>query len=144
MAFGVRLPPAQTTALKGQRMQTFLPYSDFARCARVLDDKRLRNQVKECDQIREACVNPEGPWGQHPIVRMWRGHEDWLDFYKACCLCEGSRRREEWCTDAKPPLTSPPIWLGDPRLHISHRANLVRKDPDHYSEYWGGGRGGPV
>ena len=28
-----------------------------------------------------------------------------------------------------------PTWLGDNRVHSSHRANLLRKDPEHYNKY---------
>jgi hypothetical protein len=30
-----------------------------------------------------------------------------------------------------------PPWLGDPAFHLSHRAALVRKDPDHYRPLFG-------
>lgn len=40
-------------------MQTFLPYADFAECARVLDDKRLGKQRVECLQILKALQPPE-------------------------------------------------------------------------------------
>ena len=33
-----------------------------------------------------------------------------------------------------PPLILPP-WLGDERVHASHRSNLLRKDKDFYSKY---------
>jgi hypothetical protein len=28
-----------------------------------------------------------------------------------------------------------PHWLGDERIHASHRSNLIRKDPAHYSQF---------
>lgn len=28
-----------------------------------------------------------------------------------------------------------PPWLGDDRVHSSHRANLLRKDFEHYSQF---------
>jgi len=36
-------------------MQTFLPYADFARCAEVLDPRRLGKQRVEALQIMRAC-----------------------------------------------------------------------------------------
>ena len=33
-------------------------------------------------------------------------------------------------------LGKPPPWLGNPRLHFSHRCNLVRKFPEHYGYIW--------
>lgn len=29
-----------------------------------------------------------------------------------------------------------PGWLQEEAVHISHRSNLVRKDPGHYSKFW--------
>ena len=40
-------------------MQTFLPYSDFQKCAEVLDGKRLRKQIVECEQILNCLSFPE-------------------------------------------------------------------------------------
>lgn len=30
-----------------------------------------------------------------------------------------------------------PPWLGDEAFHLSHRSNLVRKDPGHYRPIFG-------
>ena len=54
-------------------MQTFLPYPDFARSARVLDRKRLGKQRVETLQILRAIELPDYGWATHPAVRMWRG-----------------------------------------------------------------------
>jgi len=29
-----------------------------------------------------------------------------------------------------------PFWLSNIELHISHRSNLVRKDPEYYKRFW--------
>ena len=29
----------------------------------------------------------------------------------------------------------PPYWLGNSDFHASHRSNLLRKDPEHYSQF---------
>jgi predicted RNase H-like HicB family nuclease len=59
-------------------MQTFLPYLDFAECARVLDDRRLGKQRVEVLQIARAITVPGYGWRHHPAVRMWRGYEEAL------------------------------------------------------------------
>jgi hypothetical protein len=30
---------------------------------------------------------------------------------------------------------SPPKWLGNADFHASHRSNLLRKEPSHYSQF---------
>ena len=39
-------------------MQTFVPYSDFDRCAEVLDDRRLHKQRVEALQLMRAPTWP--------------------------------------------------------------------------------------
>jgi len=33
-------------------------------------------------------------------------------------------------------LDKKPWWLGDPRLHLSHQSNLIRKAPWAYAHLW--------
>lgn len=108
--------------------------------ARTLDMRRLGKQRVEALQIVQALAPDSGSsWRRHPAVLMWRGHEWWLLQY-AIEICSEWRRRgyrdtllprfldmiEAREIDAYPP------WLGDERLHSSHRANLLRKFPEHY------------
>ena len=50
-------------------MQTFLPYPDFAKSARVLDPSRLGNQF-----YREGLTLLRGKWPNHPASKMWADH----------------------------------------------------------------------
>jgi hypothetical protein len=131
-------------------MQTFLPYEDFARSASVIDTKRLGKQRVEAKQILIALGvnvgdhigNASSRWRHHPAVLMWKGHEDWLATY-AVCICR------EWinrgCRDsllgqfadaaAMMPIQQYPKWLGVAEFHRSHRSNLLRKYPEHYSRF---------
>jgi hypothetical protein len=115
-------------------MQTFLPYPNFANSAMVLDRQRLNQQVNEARQILSAMQNGGG-WRNHPAVRMWQGHEVALRFYHDVMLREWYRRgyageRRQFSPD--PASIVMPSWLGDERLHASHRAALLAKDPLHY------------
>jgi hypothetical protein len=121
-------------------MQTFLPYADFDASARCLDDQRLGKQRVEALQALNALANPHSAWRSHPTVRMWAGYVDALRCYMNACITEWTRRgfvntmplAEISGTPIMPP------WLGDERLHRSHRANLLRKDPEYYARYkWG-------
>lgn len=132
-------------------MQTFLPYADFDRSARVLDMKRLGKQRVETIQVVRGLTRPGYGWRHHPAVLMWRGYEEALARYGFTC-CEvwtelgfadtcaltiatdlravgiGTVRTQAELAAAQ----SLPPWLGDAELHRSHRSALVRKDPDHY------------
>lgn len=117
-------------------MQTFLPYPDFDRSATCLDPKRLGNQV-----YRECLTLIRGGWPHHPAARMWRGYAPALARYSLACLAELSRRGRnyphhvaEFNQYVIDDATLPP-WLGDERLHRSHRAALLLKDPAWYGRF---------
>lgn len=128
-------------------MQTFLPYAKFAQSAEVLDRARLGKQRIEAKQIvqtleRVTTGATKGVgWRNHPAVKMWAGHEGSLCRY-AIAICLEWRQRGY--RDSQLPWfrerlvrysTRVPKWLGDPRVHASHRANLIRKAPGHYSRF---------
>lgn len=125
-------------------MQTFLPYPSFVESARVLDRARLGKQRVEALQLLRAVTIPTYGWRHHPAAKMWRGYVPALTRY-------GLDMTDAWIerghTDSVRPqilefapdvdvlrqdeLDLPP-WLGDDALHLSHRSNLIRKDPEHY------------
>jgi hypothetical protein len=126
-------------------MQTFLPYPDFEQCAKVLDLKRLGKQIIECRQILKAITNPDYGWQNHPAVNMWREDEDALVTYANAMNDEWAERRGRchgaylnmcddigWCFCG---MKCAPSWLSNPLLHSSHRANLLRKDPEWYGKF---------
>ncbi len=125
-------------------MQTFLPYRNFEQCARVLDMKRLGKQRVECLQIMKVLVEGKSKgWGNHPAVKMWEGYEYvLLSYTRAMCerwrslgymdTCEAKTEALFEQLPAERRLPRVPAWLGKKKLHSSHRANLVRKDPARY------------
>lgn len=119
-------------------MQTFLPYADFHRTAQVLDPRRLGKQRVEAHQILSTLADPtRKSWQHHPAVLMWRGYEDALRAYMNAMIEEWKLRgytNTMQLAVVRSPLILPP-WLGDERLHSSHRANLLRKDPEFYGSY---------
>ena len=62
-------------------MQTFLPFADFEKTARLLDTRRLGKQRVKTLQIVRALTRPGHGWRNHPAVRMWRGYEEALGAY---------------------------------------------------------------
>jgi len=119
-------------------MQTFLPYSNFNRCAKILDNKRLGKQRVEAYQIMQALKNPNYGWQHHPAVEMWRGYEDQLALYYNYILREwlhrGFRNSMSFMNWIEVGIHIP-LWLGNEEFHASHRSNLLRKNPEHYSKF---------
>tara|TARA_R100000995_G_C3391837_1_gene80859 strand:+ start:150 stop:560 length:411 start_codon:yes stop_codon:yes gene_type:complete len=115
-------------------MQTFLPYRSMSKSIRCLDYRRLGKQRVEALQILNALGGKSKGWVNHPATKMWRGYESALKFYKDLCIEEWVRRgyknTMERNTTHGPVLM--PHWLGDEKLHASHRSNLLRKDPVFY------------
>jgi len=127
-------------------MQTFLPLPDFHDSAAALDMRRLGKQRVEAMQILRTLIGQSSGWASHPAVRIWRGHEQALASY-GYVVCEEWRSRGyydtaldwfdrwlaahgvNWSDDMLPP------WFGDAAFHASHRSNLLRKDPAHYSAF---------
>ena len=138
-------------------MQTFLPYRDFAECAACLDNKRLGKQRVEAKQILIALGvgvgqhegTPTSRWRSHPAVKMWRGYERALAKYSIEICHEWRRRgfkdsllpqfrslmaRINFGTEVLP-IWERPRWFNSSELYSSHRSNLLRKLPEHYSAF---------
>jgi len=123
-------------------MQTFLPYADFAESARCLDRQRLGKQRVEVLQLLKA-LRDNGGWANHPAAKMWANNTDALvDYGLTVCVEWISRGYKDTCfakilqyktVGTKNPEL--PSWLGDADFHASHRSNLLRKLPAHYSQF---------
>ena len=129
-------------------MQTFLPVADFTESARLLDNPRLGKQRVECLQVLRALELPDYGWANHPVVAMWRGHTAGLVVYSLAMVRVWRERGfadttetliAEFAPDAAA-LTQAeaaaagllPSWVGNEELHLSHRSNLLAKDPEFY------------
>lgn len=116
-------------------MQTFLPYRDFVMSARCLDNRRLGKQRVEAFQLLDA-INGLTKWRHHPAARMWRGYEQALRQYLRCCITEWvDRGYRNAMVVPEEQDAEMPWWLGDERLHSSHRSNLLRKQRAHYGRF---------
>lgn len=134
-------------------MQTFLPYRDFTRSAHVLDSPRLGKQRVETLQVLRALELAEYGWRSHPVVVMWRGRTAALVVYGLEVVRAWRERGHADSTydliaEFAPQVEAAtqadlavggllPTWLGDGRVHLSHRSALVRKDPDVYRPVFG-------
>lgn len=129
-------------------MQTFLPFPSFLASAHVLDRQRLGKQRVETLQILRALELPDYGWQNHPVVRMWRGRTPALVRYGLDCVRVWTGRGHGDSTAEQISEFAPwvveltqedlrrdlllPGWLGDERLHRSHRSQLITKDPEFY------------
>jgi len=120
-------------------MQTFLIHPTFE-STRLLDPKRHGKQRVEARTIYRILtgVVDGGGWKKHPAVLMWRGYEDALALYYNMTLSSWIAKRYENNMDYLPIVgrrVEFPHWLGDKRLHSSHRAALLRKNHRFYRAY---------
>ena len=131
-------------------MQTFLPYEGFARSAAVLDQPRLGKQRVETLQLLRALVIPDYGWQNHPATAMWRGYVPALAQYGLAMTDEWIARGHSDTVRGQIEEFAPgsgagvelPEWLGDEDFHISHRSNLISKDPAFYAGRFPGVRAG--
>lgn len=155
-------------------MQTFIPYSDYEKVAKCLDNKRLGKQRVETWQIYNALQKIKRRedlkfriedkeymnqteldeydslqrigWENHPIVKMWKNYESSLLKYGLVMCQEWIRRgfkdtmferfekelKNKGFNSYQYYIISDPFWINDEELNLSHRSNLVRKDPLFY------------
>ena len=129
-------------------MQTFLPVADFEESARLLDSPRLGKQRVETLQVLRALELPDYGWTSHPVVRMWRGRTPALVAYGLAMVRVWRERGFADTTHTLIAEFAPdvvgvpqeelaragmlPAWVGDEALHLSHRSNLLAKEPDFY------------
>lgn len=120
-------------------MQTFLPFENFVKTAKVLDRQRLGKQRVEASQILNVLSGKTKAWQHHPAVLMWSGFE-------GCLKCYHDEIIKEWIArgyknnmpllatdeDKKSPR---PSWLGDEKFHSSHRQTLLFKNINWYSQF---------
>lgn len=124
-------------------IQTFLPYADYQKTAEVLDYKRLGKQRVEVLQIARCIASGRttGGWVNHPAVRMWRGHlENLVEYGLVICRTWKARGYKDTCEEKLLEIAEPnlivPEWMGDERVHKSHRSKLLSKLPEHYREHF--------
>lgn len=137
-------------------MQVFLPYPSFSQSVACLDKSRLGNQIwREC----KTLLN--GGWANHPVAKMWADYKQSLSEYCLHGLSELDNRKDinpntsvslyNWFLQFKPfeystcgpiypfpeqTIAFQPPFIGNPEFHLSHRLNLLWKDPEWYSQFF--------
>jgi hypothetical protein len=121
-------------------MQTFLPFQNFKDSAIVLDYRRLGNQRNEALVCYRAITGQSQgtAWKNHPCVKMWTPYPDALALYFNT-ICRVWENRGYINNMPRLPikkiLISYPKWLGDPAFHSAHRAALLYKLPEWYTQF---------
>ena len=113
-------------------MQVFLPYETFARCASVLDNKRLHAQFYESHRILSAILGLSDAWKNHCVTRMWTKHAYWLFSYASIIQSEILKRGHSGIFPDKLfeicmalPETGYPKFLTNSKIHSAYRAHLL-------------------
>lgn len=118
-------------------MQNFLPYADFDKSAQCLNSKRLVKQNLETRQCLAALCGFSVGWRNHPAVTSWENCIRALVYYglaiNAECVKRGFKNSEQaylpfldYCNQNNIPEKYPD-WLGDEKIHSSHRSRLLCK-----------------
>jgi len=130
-------------------MQTFVPFANFKRSAAALDNSRLNKQLLEGRQIYQILAEnrTRGGWVNHPAVKMWRNYDNalysYLDAIRQECDYRGISTEKNWVAINQmydrnwyrgDNIVLPP-WLGDVRVHQSHKGNLYRKNSEFYFQF---------
>lgn len=125
-------------------MQIFLPYPDMRKSLQCLDDKRLGKQRVETYQIISAITkrpkldgSPYKGWLNHPCTVMWKDYVDALKVYMNISIEEwiGRGFKNTMAIETIPKFFTYPPFIGNERFHSSHRANLLKKEPEFYNKY---------
>lgn len=141
-------------------IQTWLPLPDFKNSLVTLDDGFLTYQrlhvlelMEHFHAIPEEDSHLPGDYESHdldghPLVDMWVGYELQLIEY-GLQACEGWSLRnkredplyqhlanhQQWA-NTEDATFDKPNWMGDIDFHLSHQAELLRRNHPHYSEHF--------
>ncbi len=105
--------------------------------ARQLDRQRLGCQRKEAMQILGILNGTYSSWKNHPAVLMWKGYENCLIEYRNCILYEWELRgyKNILSKYISPGPVVYPKWFSNEKVFSSHRAALLYKNIDWYSQF---------
>lgn len=119
-------------------VNTFVIDADPSVTAKALDDRRLGKQRVEAMQIIDALLDSESKskgWVNHPATRSWTGYIDALKDYCNVMIKEWIKRGNNnnmalYDIDSKE--VKYPAWFSNKKVHYSHMARLLHKDPSYY------------
>lgn len=117
-------------------MQVFVCHESMALTASILDAKRLNKQIVEAFQL----LTDRLPNLHHPAYLYWKEHKEELRNYLWYMCREYTRRygREHKCSveSVDTGIDSLSFLPDFDVVLLSHRVNLLRKDFNHYSQFF--------
>ena len=116
-------------------MQVFIPYPQPIEVAKCLDKRRLNKQIIEGDQIISAATGRTTAWANHPVVKMYKGHIEWLRLYVNSLEFYRSGRADIAKHLSDQADRCRPSWMTE-ALCNSHKRRLVSKDAQFYKKSW--------
>jgi hypothetical protein len=129
------------------KIQTFMPSQDYTTTASQLDNKRLGKQRVEAYQIIRALTGESKGWIHHPATKMWQGYEYELALYGLTVSIEFYERgfngfnmvekfNDYLIKFNKRNTEASPWFVNDELFRFTHKSNLLRKDPEHYGQFF--------
>ena len=131
-----------------QRVECMQLLTGLLGIAPIVNEKK--EHIIESGKWLYKLAEKPSRWLNHPASKMWKGYEGALYAYSVL-ICEEWVKRgfKDSCggkiIDAmaifepncfKINSTYPP-WMGDVDFHLAQQSNLLRKDYNHYSQYFG-------
>jgi hypothetical protein len=119
---------------------TFVISSHTKVTARTLDDRRLGKQRVEAAQIISILENKNGKVGfkQHPMVKCWEGYilalKDYCNIMIEEWILRGKNNTMEYYDIPTDETVQYPPWYYNEKVHHSHMARLLQKDPTYYKD----------
>lgn len=115
-------------------MQVFL-IGTVIETARALDKRRLNKQIVETKQILKALSGESTSWANHPVVKMYKHHTDWLKVYQACLEAYQGGRIDDAELISMEAENIRPIFTYDHAFLENMKKRLYTKDNTHYSQW---------
>ena len=102
-----------------------------------LSDKlKFESNIRIAETYNQITLG-KGGYPHHPVNKMWLDYPDALAYYHNMCIDEwikrGYNNTMKHIVHVKD--FKRPEWIGDERIHKSHRSYLLRKDYEFYSQY---------
>jgi hypothetical protein len=116
-------------------MQVFI-VGTVLETAKALDSRRLNKQIIECRQIIDAIQGTGKGWFNHPVVKMYEDHTNWLRCYM-WCLEEYQNKKSDalmlmhynnYCEENKPAFFNDDFFT-------QMKRRLYTKDNEYYKQW---------
>lgn len=98
-----------------------------------LDRKRLSNQITEA-RITFDCLMGKNGWDKHPLIKMYRGYEVWLDWYIVTLRAVFRGDLDSAIEFSREAEKVQPEWFNE-EFYNMHRSRLYTKNPKEYFQW---------